>query len=260
MGNDCCKNDNLPTNADGTPGDELVSHNTKEGKTKTQMHDFLNRSDDNFATWENPESNHHSAANHQYDSDYSVKLSEKNPDSSEPQINIPRLSVSYKFTAVPIMNPVNEAVQLILNELGPYISLSDSTKVLLDPKNGDLLGPFSLDDQSTYYGQFTNPNTMTGYGTQVWLDGTIYEGQFSSNKTNGQGRLIKTDGTYLNGQFKDGFADGYGEITTKNQIYYKGTWKNNCREGSGEEYYEDQSYYKGEFKKDRKNGNGAFFW
>ena len=33
-----------------------------------------------------------------------------------------------------------------------------------------------------------------GEGTQIWQDGSIYEGMWYSDKANGKGRLIHADG------------------------------------------------------------------
>ena len=52
-----------------------------------------------------------------------------------------------------------------------------------------------LENGARYQGSWNiDTNLREGEGTQIWQDGSIYEGMWSSDKANGKGRLIHADG------------------------------------------------------------------
>lgn len=56
-------------------------------------------------------------------------------------------------------------------------------------------------------------NVKEGYGKQIWPDGSMYEGQWRSDKANGKGRLIHADGDVYEGDWTNDKAEGYGIYT-----------------------------------------------
>ena len=58
-----------------------------------------------------------------------------------------------------------------------------------------------------------NTQIREGRGTQVWVDGSFYEGWWKDNKANGKGRLIHADGDIYDGIWMDYNAHGFGTYT-----------------------------------------------
>lgn len=62
-----------------------------------------------------------------------------------------------------------------------------------------------------YRGQWNKyTNQREGKGTQIWPDGSIYEGTWKNDKANGRGRLIHADGDFYDGDWVDDKAQGQG--------------------------------------------------
>jgi hypothetical protein len=58
-----------------------------------------------------------------------------------------------------------------------------------------------------------NTQIREGRGTQVWGDGSFYEGWWKDNKAKGKGRLIHADGEIYEGNWMDDKAHGFGIYT-----------------------------------------------
>lgn len=51
-----------------------------------------------------------------------------------------------------------------------------------------------------------------GFGIFTWINGDIYEGNFSNDTISGTGKLINgLDGQFYVGEFKYGLKDGFGK-------------------------------------------------
>lgn len=50
-----------------------------------------------------------------------------------------------------------------------------------------------FENQAIYVGGWKNKE-RSGYGKQIWPEGTLFEGQWYANRANGHGRLIHADG------------------------------------------------------------------
>lgn len=117
----------------------------------------------------------------------------------------------------PTNNPNSEHV---LNQLGPY-KYPDHK----DPELDELpfLGPFELENEAIYYGQWKN-GLRHGKGRQQWKDGSIYEGYWRNNMASGIGRLIHADGDVYEGGWLDDKAHGKGTYTHLDGAMYDGDW------------------------------------
>ena len=66
-----------------------------------------------------------------------------------------------------------------------------------------------LENNAKYIGQWIkNSKTRQGKATQVWPDGSMYEGWFKDNEANGKGRLIHANGDIYEGDWVDAKAHG----------------------------------------------------
>lgn len=66
-----------------------------------------------------------------------------------------------------------------------------------------------LEKGCQYLGQWSiSKKKREGRGTQVWPDGSRYDGYWMNDKANGQGRLIHADGDMYNGTWIDDKAHG----------------------------------------------------
>ena len=83
-----------------------------------------------------------------------------------------------------------------------------------------------LDNDARYLGEWdVNTSLRHGKGTQVWHDGSMYEGQWKHDKANGNGRLIHADGDVYEGDWLDDKAHGEGVYTHTDGAKYVGDWK-----------------------------------
>jgi hypothetical protein len=79
-----------------------------------------------------------------------------------------------------------------------------------------LLEQIMLDDGSTYEGEWAvsqedpTRKIREGYGIQLWMDGSIYEGWFCKDRAAGRGRLIHSDGYIYEGEWQNDKAEGRG--------------------------------------------------
>ena len=184
-----------------------------------------------------------------------VPIQDTVPISTERRIHYPPDS---KAKLVQEMNPIADIVNAVRDKL-PTFEKTFDMKITYYPDNPEL-GPFIVKStKSSYYGGFRSGN-FEGYGTQIWKDGSIYEGMFGNDLANGKGRLINEDGGCYIGDFQDAKANGYGEYFNQEGIYYQGEFKMNLRDGYGEEKFSDGSVYKGNYSKGSKVGQGTFQW
>ena len=81
------------------------------------------------------------------------------------------------------------------------------------------------DNGAKYVGEWNvQTGLREGRGTQVWMDGSKYEGSWVAGKANGKGRLIHADGDVYEGDWVDDKAQGYGVYTHMDGTQYRGYW------------------------------------
>ena len=112
-------------------------------------------------------------------------------------------------------------------------------------------------NQAEYSGEW-NPKLKErhGRGIQLWVDKTLYMGQWKNDKIHGQGKLIHPNSGYYEGSFVDDHAEGYGVYVHNNGSTYRGFWKRDLQEGKGKESWPNKLEYEGEYKEGKKNGQG----
>lgn len=167
---------------------------------------------------------------------------------------------------------------------GPGI-LTDAkgTKVNLQFADGKCLTPRRLAGFD-YYKPNSNSNLLYK-GTSVYLNGTVYEGQFKDRMRHGEGILTLADGTVYRGQFEDNAYHGKGTLIYAARKYYEkgapfnkffqdssqtsspqpvelaryeGQFLKGCRHGAGTLTFADGGVYTGQFENDRIHGQGTY--
>lgn len=73
----------------------------------------------------------------------------------------------------------------------------------------------------------------SGFGKQIAINGTIYEGQWLSDAMNGHGCLSHSSGDSYEGQFSHNQFHGIGTYTWANGAYLHGNFEHNRLEGKG---------------------------
>jgi len=121
-------------------------------------------------------------------------------------------------------------------------------------------GAVELDNGAIYTGQWNEQSQRHGKGTQVWTDGSKYEGNWRNDKANGRGRLIHADGDVYVGEWKDDKAHGNGTYLHTDGAKYDGEWREDKQHGHGVETWPDGARYEGRYENGKKHGNGKFQW
>ena len=76
----------------------------------------------------------------------------------------------------------------------------------------------------TYIGSFFDGN-LQGKGRFEYIDGSVYEGDWRSNKKHGVGKYMEPDGIaeYI-GEWRNDMKHGKGTFTQKDFCLIEGTW------------------------------------
>jgi hypothetical protein len=119
-------------------------------------------------------------------------------------------------------------------------------------------GPFMLDNQTAYKGQWSKAGLRQGRGLQIWPDGSKYIGYWNEDKADKYGRLIHADGGLYEGAWCDDEAHGLGKYLNIDGSEYQGDWRHDMQHGEGVEKWPDGSFYHGRFENGKKNGKGKF--
>ena len=117
----------------------------------------------------------------------------------------------------------NERVKEVYNNNGKF-NIPDLKEA--DTQNFVEKGPYRLTSGAIYIGSWqADLSKRAGKGRQVWLDGSLYEGQWLGGKANGIGRLIHSDGDIYQGEWRDDKANGNGKYMHYDGAIYEGEWK-----------------------------------
>lgn len=85
-----------------------------------------------------------------------------------------------------------------------------------------------------------------------------YDGETNAEgKKHGKGKIIYLDGSMFDGNFVEDHKEGYGEYFTK-EVTYKGEWQNGLKNGKGTLYFPNGDRVSTTFKNDKKHGNGIY--
>lgn len=131
--------------------------------------------------------------------------------------------------------------------------LNDGVKV-------EMKGPMMLEGGIVYTGEWNRADERHGRGTQIWPDGSKYEGYWQHGKSSGLGRLIHADGDAYTGEWREDMASGQGTYSHADGATYEGEWKEDKQHGFGIERWPDGAQYSGQYINGKKQGKGKFAW
>ncbi|KAK1262891.1 Phosphatidylinositol 4-phosphate 5-kinase 1 [Acorus gramineus] len=97
-------------------------------------------------------------------------------------------------------------------------------------------------------------------GKYIWLDGTIYEGEWEKSKMTGKGRISWPSGAKYEGDFCGGFIHGSGTFSGPDGSIYTGPWLMNKQNGHGRKSYSNLDVYEGSWKEGIQEGIGRYVW
>ena len=137
---------------------------------------------------------------------------------------------------------IDSAVKQVELALGPdYVSPAavDPVAAAADGSNTIFL------HDGVYHGE-TKDGLAHGVGTEQFLDGTCYEGQFECGLRQGRGVLRAVDRIY-SGDFAQGKLAGRGILRFASGDRYEGQFGNDTFHGKGTYFYADGGRFDGEF-------------
>merc|ERR1711865_831115 len=100
----------------------------------------------------------------------------------------------------------------------------------------------------------SNHSTPSGFGMLVFMDGTVYRGDWESGVMNGFGKLVYPDGQQYEGNFVNAGRSGAGKQTFQDGDVYEGEWANDKQNGlgryinAGEGFEGSDEVFKGRWK------------
>ena len=146
-------------------------------------------------------------------------------------------------------------IKSIRTRLGDFIYSSIDSQA-----SGLKRGPVMIENGSIYTGEWNSNNEKHGKGSQVWKDGSLYEGYWIGGKANGRGRLIHSNGDVYEGEWVNDKAEGKGIYIHSDGAKYEGSWLNDKQHGFGVETWPDGAKYEGHYENGQKHGTGKFEW
>ncbi|KAJ6816378.1 phosphatidylinositol 4-phosphate 5-kinase 1-like [Iris pallida] len=116
-----------------------------------------------------------------------------------------------------------------------------------------------LSNGDVYVGNFVGV-VPYGTGKYIWVDETVYEGEWDKGKMTGRGRICWPSGAIYEGELQGGFLHGSGTFFGLDGSVYEGTWRMNIKHGLGTKTYSNSDIYEGFWKEGKEEGIGKFTW
>lgn len=110
-----------------------------------------------------------------------------------------------------------------------------------------------------YRGELVN-GVPHGTGSELWPDGSIYEGSYNEGHRHGKGKFDWPDGNSFEGVFENDEIKGYGVFKWNNGDKYEGQWKKSKMHGEGTFTWKNGNSYIGRYSAGVKHGYGIFLW
>lgn len=98
-----------------------------------------------------------------------------------------------------------------------------------------------------------------GEGTQIWSNGSRYEGEVHGGIASGKGKYYWANGDWYEGDFKEGHRDGVGTQHFGCAGRYQGTFHAGVIDGIGTFYLANGDRYEGEVRNGKMEGVGTLY-
>lgn len=121
------------------------------------------------------------------------------------------------------------------------------------------VGNLSLPNGESYSGSLLG-NAPEGFGTYVWSDGCLYEGDWRRGMRHGNGRISWPSGAVYEGEFSGGYLHGEGTYIGVDKLTYKGRWRLNLKHGLGYQVYPNGDVFEGSWIQGMAEGPGKYSW
>jgi hypothetical protein len=97
-----------------------------------------------------------------------------------------------------------------------------------------------------------------GKGTQYFITGNKYVGEFRAGKFSGEGKLLTNNETVIyEGTFRNGLLNGHGKYYETNSTKsYEGDFLDGKETGKGVSIARNGDKYEGEFLNGKRHGHG----
>jgi len=100
----------------------------------------------------------------------------------------------------------------------------------------------------------------SGFGVQVWEDGSEYRGEWFESVAMGKGELRHANGDVYIGEWQRSVAHGNGVYMRADGTKYVGQFSNDLQDGLGVETFMNGAQYAGTFLLGKKSGYGVYTW
>lgn len=120
----------------------------------------------------------------------------------------------------------------------------------------DTLLSYMKPTESGYIGEVNEEGKPHGRGRFLYVNGDIYEGQWSDGERHGKGRQRFIAGDVYEGDWIYGIMEGKGKYTYSAGDVYEGDWKEALMHGIGRFRGRDGDIYEGEYNESRRHGQG----
>jgi hypothetical protein len=111
-------------------------------------------------------------------------------------------------------------------------------------------------DGGEYVGEYKD-GKQHGHGIYKWADGSVFDGEWKDGIQNGQGTNSLADGSVYVGEFKHGKRHGHGRYKWADGSVFDGEWKDGIQNGQSTHKFADGSVYVGEYKDGKRYGHGT---
>ena len=116
---------------------------------------------------------------------------------------------------------MTHVTQEMEDRLGKFIFMPHDS---LDTRETVRPGPIQLTNDAVYNGEWNTVGEREGRGTQIWKDGSKFEGYWRTDRVVGHGRLIHHSGDTYTGEWKNEMAHGRGTYENLKGDRYVGDW------------------------------------
>ena len=116
-------------------------------------------------------------------------------------------------------------------------------------------------EHSSYEGTgILSRGKKNGHWTEVWADGSRYEGGFRDGMEHGHGAYTTPDGYRYEGEWRHGMEHGDGTLIWANGGRYEGEWRDGKRTGHGTLIFPNGDRYEGGWRDGCFDENGRRLW
>lgn len=112
----------------------------------------------------------------------------------------------------------------------------------------------------SYEGEVNSKGEKDGTGIYRWIDGSIYDGDYSNDLRHGRGKFLWSNGESYDGEYLKDNRTGKGIYSWPDGSSYQGEFLSGNRHGKGRFQSADGTLYEGEWFDDLQHGQGTLHY